>query len=455
MQIEAICLERTDASIRKALGSLPRSFPEIFQRILNNRKHLAEKHQTPALQLLGASLRPLVLDEFEDAISVVPGDTDITQHRINDVRSVLASCGSLIILDEEQYTLHFTHHSVRSFVLGQFHDAQGSERSASPFSQAEANSLMSQIIVTYLSWEGFNSQVSAFRTPPLSVGSMPVRIVGSIPKRNAKLQLLAMKLLNGEMKSVDLTVDIVSRNSRFSNSAVTQFSFLKYAQNYWLHHTRKADESPSGLFQLFRDLVWKTELVENSALWKEHPSTATRLVNKQCAWARYHSHGGFLKVYATNLAIEDLINAERDVKESLVTQLLSVNDIYRFLISHQSSLMSTLEALLLAVEETNAMPRHLQQWASCCEFIETQLEQVLQRQRGLYDGTFATLRIYNSKVKGCPERWVTVLDNYLTQPLYRMTQCWKKLKVSLAWSMLPDYLLPVRWETMILMSRYC
>ncbi|KAK7994271.1 hypothetical protein PG991_015859 [Apiospora marii] len=439
MQIEAICLEKSDASIRQALGSLPRSFPEIFQRILDNRKHLAEKHQTPALQLLGATLRPLLLDEFEEAISVVPGDTDITQHRINDVGSVLASCGSLIILDEEQSTLHFTHHSVRSYVLGQFHDTKGSERSASPFSQAEANSLMSQIIITYLSWEGFNSQVSTVRAPPLSVGSMPVRIVGSIPKRNKKLQMLAMKLLNGEMKSVDLTVDIVSRSARFSNTAVTQFSFLKYAQTYWLHHTKKADEDPSELFRLFQDLVWKTELVENASLWKDQPSTATRPVNKQCAWARYHSHGGFLKVYGTNLAIEDLIDAERDVKESLGKQLLAVSDLYRFLISHHSSLMSTLDALLLAIEETNAMPRHLQQWESCCEFIETQLEQVLQRQRGLYKGIFETLRINTWKIKDCPDRWVKVLDNYFTQPIHRLTTCWKQLKVSLARSMLPDH----------------
>lgn len=334
MQIEAICLEKSDESIRQALGSLPRNFPEIFQCILDNRKHFAEK----------------------------------------------------------------------------------------------------------LSWEGFNSQVSTVRAPPLSVGSMPVHIVESIPKRNRKLQILAMKLLNGEMKSVDATIDIVSRSSRFNNSTDTQFNFLKYAQNYWLHHTKKASNIPSGLFHLFKNLVWKTELVENASLWKEHPPTATRLINKQCAWARHHSHCGFLKVYSTNLAIEELIDAERAINESLGTLLLSFSDLYRFLIRQHASLISTLEALLLAVEETNSMPRYLQQWGSCCEFIEARVEHVSQQYRGLYNGIFETLRINTWKVKDCPDRWVKVLDNYFTPPIYRMATCWKQLKVSLTWSALASHL---------------
>lgn len=33
MQIEAICMKRTDQEIREALKALPQSLPEIFRRI--------------------------------------------------------------------------------------------------------------------------------------------------------------------------------------------------------------------------------------------------------------------------------------------------------------------------------------------------------------------------------------------------------------------------------------
>jgi hypothetical protein len=60
---------------------------------------------------------------LREALSVVPGDTLWTPSRLlNDVYLVLACCGCLLTVDEEEVTVRFIHHSVKQFLLTRSND---------------------------------------------------------------------------------------------------------------------------------------------------------------------------------------------------------------------------------------------------------------------------------------------------------------------------------------------
>lgn len=121
LQIEAICAQKTDNNIRAALHDLPKDLPESFARSLSSAKRWAPEYQERLLKMLIASLRPLTTDELREALGVIPYDLVWDQSNlINDLQGILASGGHLLVVDEEHSTVHFVHHSVEQFLLGDF-----------------------------------------------------------------------------------------------------------------------------------------------------------------------------------------------------------------------------------------------------------------------------------------------------------------------------------------------
>ncbi len=120
LQIENICAQKTDSKIRKALRSLPRDLPEAFARSLTIAETTLEpEYQKRLLTLILAAVRPLTMDELREALSVTPFVfTWNPSNLINDIQVVLSAGGSLLIVDEEQFTVHFIHPSVKQILLG-------------------------------------------------------------------------------------------------------------------------------------------------------------------------------------------------------------------------------------------------------------------------------------------------------------------------------------------------
>ncbi|EWZ77527.1 hypothetical protein FOWG_18068 [Fusarium oxysporum f. sp. lycopersici MN25] len=118
LQINSLCLAKTDDSIRQALADLPRDLPGTFSRILEQSAALGKEDQRRTLELLTAACRPLTTDELLEALSVVPGDPDWNPSRmLNDVYAALACCGSLVMVDEETLSVKLIHHNVKQFLL--------------------------------------------------------------------------------------------------------------------------------------------------------------------------------------------------------------------------------------------------------------------------------------------------------------------------------------------------
>ena len=104
LQINSLCNMKSDYDIRQALEDLPKDLSETFSRILDRSKGSGEHYQKRILEFMMAAFRPLTLGELQDALGVVPKDTDWNPERLpNDIYSVLGCCGSLVTIDEEEF----------------------------------------------------------------------------------------------------------------------------------------------------------------------------------------------------------------------------------------------------------------------------------------------------------------------------------------------------------------
>lgn len=175
LQIDSICAERTDEAIRDALNDLPLDLSETFRRILQKAGGPDSRYQRRILELLVAAFRPLTVEQLREALSVVPGDAVWNPARlINNVYATLACCGSLIVVDEEELTVRFAHHSIRQFLVGHI----GGKVPEYQFTVEQADRQMGRIIVTYLNYGVSNTQI--FRAvPKVTAQEVPSKILDS------------------------------------------------------------------------------------------------------------------------------------------------------------------------------------------------------------------------------------------------------------------------------------
>ncbi|KAK8119774.1 uncharacterized protein PG998_004400 [Apiospora kogelbergensis] len=243
LQIDSICSKKTDESIRAALDDLPTDLPEIYRRILHQRKPLAPEYQDRVLKLLLVAMRPLSLDELREAISVLPLQTAWDPKKlVNNIRTVLSCCGSLIVVDEEQLTAHFIHPSVQQFLLSGKEDPNNFR-----FSRQAAELDMARVILTYLHYNVFQKQISTIRVPSVPAQDAPARITAAALGNSSVVRTLALQLLRKrDPGRMDIGKTLSDISGQYQSQTQQRFHFYLYAHEYWLHHTKvlSQDDEP-------------------------------------------------------------------------------------------------------------------------------------------------------------------------------------------------------------------
>ncbi|KAH6977610.1 hypothetical protein EDB80DRAFT_593635, partial [Ilyonectria destructans] len=232
LQINSLCMAKTDGSIRQALANLPRDLPGTFSRILEQSAALGKDDQRRTLELVTAACRPLTTDELREALGVVPGDADWNPARMpNDIYAALACCGSLVIVDEETLSVKLIHHSVKQFLLGGPDGVAGQT-----FTIKDANKTMAGVVITYLNYGVFETQLSNKVIPQVQHGAVPTKVVSSV-LNSSSVQKLALRLLKSkEPSSIDVS-KVLAKEGQYSKMRPTsQFYFLLYARLYWTQH---------------------------------------------------------------------------------------------------------------------------------------------------------------------------------------------------------------------------
>ncbi|KAI1275507.1 hypothetical protein F5Y07DRAFT_389759 [Xylaria sp. FL0933] len=254
LQIETICAQKTDSKIREALRCLPKDLPDTFTRILTAAEGMSEpEYQKRLLKLILAAVRPLTTDELRDALSVTPFvPTWNHSERINDIQVALSAGGSLLIVDEEQFSVHFIHPSVKQFLLG----GLGSNHNFHvdrPLAELE----MARVVVTYLSYNAFDKQVTRMSqtgkvTDRQLYGNMVSSTLTSSWARSMALNLLRTRR--------QTEFDVGKALSNFNPTTLKSpdmFSFYHYASENWLIHTNFIQSYDARLLFMIRKLIRK------------------------------------------------------------------------------------------------------------------------------------------------------------------------------------------------------
>ena len=263
LQLESLCTAKTDEAIRQALFDLPKGLSQTFSRILEKAGELGEDYQTRTLALVMAAHRPLTTNELREALSVIPGDASWDPARLlNNVYSALACCGCLITVDEEDDTVRMVHHSLKRFLLGQSED---SSATTPRLTEKEANIIMGEIVITYLNYGVFDTQLSSVAVPQLQhlAQTAPERVISSV-RSSSYARRLALHLLQSRKKpEFNLGQVLAEAHVRFAPRPIEQYHFVSYAKQYVARHIRSVDWNQDAVRRLvFR--LWANGSVANS-----------------------------------------------------------------------------------------------------------------------------------------------------------------------------------------------
>ncbi|OQE11501.1 hypothetical protein PENVUL_c002G10000 [Penicillium vulpinum] len=249
LQIESLCAMDSDEEIRQSLADLPKDLSETFSRTLRSKSR--NTRQKEILAILTVAQSPLTLHQLREALSIVPGDLNWNSDRLlNNMHNTLASCGSLVTIDEEEFTIHLVHHSVKQFLLGEFKD------STQPLVNVdEAHQMMASIILTYLNYSVFETQVSKTVIPHLRTESVPSEVIFSTLKSSSGVRNMAIRLLRARKRAGFDIGKVIAETKLQNRSTDEQFYFHKYAASFWLYHVVHAFDLSENMHKLLLRLL--------------------------------------------------------------------------------------------------------------------------------------------------------------------------------------------------------
>ncbi|KAF3808502.1 hypothetical protein GCG54_00006365, partial [Colletotrichum gloeosporioides] len=245
LQLDQVCSEISDHAIRLAIKSLPRDLSETYARILGESSARdTGRHHVRLFKFLAAAYTPLTIDQIQEVASVTIGDaTWDPSKRINNIRRVVGFCGSLVMIQEEEQTVQFVHHSARSFCQGVL---EGFGRWKFCFSDDEAHREIGETAVTYLSYGIFDTRLSTQLMPKVKVDGFAQRIVQQTIGTSNPIVNLALDFV---MPKTDSDRDIAHfLTHTHQRTSATEFEstnhpFLPYAREFWILHTRNIENS--------------------------------------------------------------------------------------------------------------------------------------------------------------------------------------------------------------------
>jgi hypothetical protein len=334
LQIQSLCSMKTDHAIREALTDLPESLSQTFARILHKSGRPDRPLQTKILQIVLAAYRPFKISELREALSVIPGDANWDRSKLlNNVYVALAYCGCLLTVDEEESTVRVVHHSVKQYLLQSLNDGKETTFSSgytqwtslaveriplledplsTPLKDTETTSFrnaqrtLADIVVTYLGYGIFETQLSRDRVHPLIAESAPSSILQSTMGTSSATRQLAMKILGSRKQSTfDLSKTLAEARGSFRENPEHKFRLYDYAKTYWQDYVWYISGHDRRMQQL------SIELIQRRAYQLDRLDE----ISHHLSWAQQHGNAAIVDLLFS-LRKKDKEMAERARKES-------------------------------------------------------------------------------------------------------------------------------------------
>ncbi|KAK4947542.1 hypothetical protein LTR10_013487 [Elasticomyces elasticus] len=255
-QLDSICFAETDRDILNALDQLPKDLPQTFDRVLGKLqqgKGDADLRQK-LLKCIVAARRPLTLEELREALSIVPGVTTWQPDRlINDIeRAIPRLCGSLVIVTEDEGTVHFAHHSVKQHLISEAQDTTDLLR----IQASQAGSYLGDICVTYLNLNVFETQIikaqSAKAPDVANISNTIARRFDSRPVQNLAVAYARLKgVSQGDLRTKLPFLSRPAAQDRY------EYACMAYAAWFWPDHVEgfRSNRTNTETYKLFRRVV--------------------------------------------------------------------------------------------------------------------------------------------------------------------------------------------------------
>ena len=210
------------------------------------------------LQFCSVVKRPLTVMEFQEVLSLAPGQKTLDRGKMpNDIIRVVSDCCGLTFIDEEDNTVHYVHHSVKQ------HLSTTNSPQLRDFDLTRIDQHLGFLCMTYLDFTDFKGQLAKTREGsnipinPLQLGTLPIHhssrsarsIALKLLPRSRELQHLNAQEL--ERKTQDVLGNLES--SRLESEILRRkFHFFNYAWTFWFDHTTDLDPGTDhNMWKLF------------------------------------------------------------------------------------------------------------------------------------------------------------------------------------------------------------
>jgi hypothetical protein len=323
LQLQAIC-DEDENTIHEALDNLPKSLPEVFHNILKRAENPGRRYQMHILQTLVAAFRPLTTSEFAEALSLAENNATASlrfqSRQLEEIREVLSSCGSLVMIDEQDLTVHLVHQSVRQFLLGEMADTH--DYREWQFSSDTANLHMAAVTMRYLGrWSDrldvakktyrMQSSTTPQPEPSLILLPNPVAIQRAAqaeikPGKLSKiLNIVSKSKLNGTAAQVDVArvaeslrpgmfTKTTTADGEDNTSHVESMELLAYARGHWMLHSAPMTEDDGELYSLWSQVLMASNPTDWRAWDPLYMAKRCADVPESMLWAVINSHNVLL-----------------------------------------------------------------------------------------------------------------------------------------------------------------
>jgi ankyrin repeat protein len=147
---------------------------------------------------------------------------------------------------------------------------------------------MTDIIITYLNYGIFETQLSTIIVPQIMTGSVPSRIIRSTLDSSRSVRSLALKLLKSKrVPSYDIGQTLAEASKLFNSRSVDEFHFYSYAKSYWQQHIFFALELEPVINNLLLRLLKKGTM---------DTSVGDKYGQTPLSWAARHGHEAVVKL---------------------------------------------------------------------------------------------------------------------------------------------------------------
>ncbi|RSM05159.1 hypothetical protein CEP52_006410 [Fusarium oligoseptatum] len=291
LTIEDICSGTNDKEIREALQQIPTDLPTTFNRALSRiTKRGNRKIASEIFGWITAARQSLTLTLLQEALSVKVGQRNLhPDDLVSGMDRITVWCENLVCVEETDNTVHFSHHSIREYLLQHksgdledFHvDLEGSDHHAG------------EVCITYLLLENLNTALiegEKAKSPPtvtgralqrLSEQTIRTAVGGSLGARVGRWTSRAVKSTarSAQLSTGDAAIRSTLRNLRHPppDSRGIEWAFLKYAEDNWFRHktpiVRTSSQAKNSMWnlvcRLLRSPHQRENLPWNNMRWRE------------------------------------------------------------------------------------------------------------------------------------------------------------------------------------------